>query len=422
MLKDRYGNPLTTTSQRARDAYVDGLDRLIGGYAGTVPALNRAIEADDGFAMAYLALARINQVVGNRAALLEALDNLERCTSGVTAQESSAIDALSTFLRFKPAYPQIRAHVAEYPRDVLLAQTCTNVFGMIGFSGVNGREAETLAYTSGLAPHYGDDWWFLCMHAFAQLEVGQLDASRTNIDRAIELMPDAPHVIHVKTHHFYETGESEGGLNYMNEVFPGIDKTAMMHCHVAWHAALWALQSGDVNRMWEVIDTDLSPSDPSSPPLNVLTDLAAILARAELHGIDVPKQRWIEVSNYAKEKFPNTGLAFADVHAAVAHANAGEGDALQKIITDAKGPAAEIVSGMAEGFKAYAKGDWATSVKFFSSTIGQDERIGGSRAQRDLIEFTMANALLRLGKSDEANRILQIQRPISKTRGAVVGL
>jgi hypothetical protein len=56
-----------------------------------------------------------------------------------------------------------------------------------------GREAEQLAYTTGLAPHYGDDWWFLCQHAFAQMEVGQLELARRNIDRSLELNPTPAH-------------------------------------------------------------------------------------------------------------------------------------------------------------------------------------------------------------------------------------
>ncbi|HBM87155.1 MAG TPA: tetratricopeptide repeat protein 38 family protein, partial [Rhodobiaceae bacterium] len=40
-------------------------------------------------------------------------------------------------------------------------------------------------------------------------------------------------------------------------------------------------------------------------------------------------------------------------------------------------------------------------------------RIGGSRAQRDLIELAMASALARQGKSDEAAMLLHCRRPIA---------
>ena len=39
------------------------------------------------------------------------------------------------------------------------------------------------------------------------------------------------------------------------------------------------------------------------------------------------------------------------------------------------------------------------------------ERLGGSRAQRDLLEFTLLHALLKLGKREEAERLFLLRRP-----------
>ena len=54
----------------------------------------------------------------------------------------------------------------------------------------------------------------------------------------------------------------------------------------------------------------------------------------------VPKEKWREVSAYASRFFPDPGLGFIDYHAALAHAMAGDGDALAKIVSNPKGPAA----------------------------------------------------------------------------------
>jgi hypothetical protein len=42
MLTDRYGNPLTTASEEARDAYVKGCDLVPTQWPGAVAALDRA--------------------------------------------------------------------------------------------------------------------------------------------------------------------------------------------------------------------------------------------------------------------------------------------------------------------------------------------------------------------------------------------
>ena len=43
--------------------------------------------------------------------------------------------------------------------------------------------------------------------------------------------------------------------------------------------------------------------------------------------------------------------------------------------------------------------------------VGQNERIGGSRAQHDLIEFTLLKAYLETKRLEEARHLLSIRRP-----------
>ena len=44
--------------------------------------------------------------------------------------------------------------------------------------------------------------------------------------------------------------------------------------------------------------------------------------------------------------------------------------------------------------------------------LADHARLGGSRAQRDLLEFALLSALLKLGNSDEARRMLAMRRPV----------
>jgi hypothetical protein len=226
----------------------------------------------------------------------------------------------------------------------------------------------------------------------------------------------------VKTHLHYECGETQAGLAYLKTYQAGLDRAAQLHCHVSWHVGLWALDTGDLDTMWRVIEKDIAPDVSQSPPINVLTDSAALLARAELRGVDVPKARWRMLSAYASQRFPEQGIAFADVHAALAHAMAGEGETLTKIVRDARGPAADIVHTVAEAFGAYARGAWAEAVDRFARVMSEHERIGASRAQRDLVEYAMTGALLRLGRAEEAARFLDMRRPHTDHAGSVVPL
>ena len=66
MLKDRYGNALSTTSTAARDAYLAGVDALLAATPGMDTAFARAAEADESFALAHISLARAKQLIAKQ--------------------------------------------------------------------------------------------------------------------------------------------------------------------------------------------------------------------------------------------------------------------------------------------------------------------------------------------------------------------
>ena len=424
MIKDRYGNDLSTNSQTAADHYIEAVDRFLAADSGVDATFQRAIDEDENFALAHLALARSHQMRGNRSQIGPSLQKARDTATNVTPREAAQIDAIGRLLEGQagPAYELIRAHLMEYPRDVMMAQTCMGVFGLIGFSGLPGRESEQLAFTTSLAPHYGDDWWFLSQHAFAQIEAGQTAQAEAGIEQSLSINPRSAQGAHIRAHLYYENGQSTAGFGYLADWQQEYPRDGLLHCHVAWHVALWALERGDEEMMWQIIDADIKPGTGVSPPLNVVTDTAAILFRARLAGIDVAPARWQEVSEFALANFPEPGLAFADVHAALAHAQAGNRDAVAKIITEAKGPAGDLVSTIARGFEAMASENWADATGHLTSAMADHARIGGSRAQRDLIEFALTSTLLQFGRKDQAQAIIAMHRPTTTPQNVIAGL
>ena len=424
MHEDRYGNQLTTTSALARDAYIQGVDFFLSANFGAEEAFRTAVSADEHFALAHLGLARTCQAMGQPAQARDALAAARNTSNGVTNREAGQLNVLGLLIEGQgpQAYQAVRAHLLDHPRDAMSVQICTGVFGLIGFSGQPGREAEHLALTTALAPHYGDDWWFLTQHAFAQVETGQLGPAERTIEQALGGNPRNANAAHYRAHLFYELGQTNAGFEFLNTWLGDYDKRSHLHCHMSWHLALWALAKGDVDHLWQIIDADVSPDGAWGPALNILTDMAAILYRAQLAGVDIAPERWQSISDFATKMFPNPGVAFADVHAALAHAMAGNTDAVTKIIIEAKGPAEEIVVALAQSFQAMASGQLTESVTHLTKAMTDHARIGGSRAQRDLIEYALAGVLLRLGKADEAQRVLAMHRPLAFTAHAIAGL
>jgi hypothetical protein len=126
---------------------------------------------------------------------------------------------------------------------------------------------------------------------------------------------------------------------------------------------------------------------------------------------------WKDISQYAARWFPNSGIIFADMHSALAFAMAGDAEALATIIENPKGPAADILPSIARGFDSLASGDWTRVVDELKPVLESHERVGGSRAQRDLLEYAVTCALLRSGRTDEARRLIATRRPQSVASG-----
>lgn len=413
MLRDRYDNQITTKSDAARDHYITGVDRVLSGATDMAAPFEAAIAVDDNFVLGHSGLARAltlsNDMSGAKAALAQAI----KVSNGVTTRELSHVNVMRLQFEGKAAKALVamKEHVASYPRDAIIAGLSTGVFGMIGFSGHRGREAELLAFTSMLAPHYGEDWWMLAQHAFSLCEVGKLAEADKLVDRSLSIKWDHSHAAHVRSHVYYEAGDLTDGISFLEDWMPSYSRAGMMHGHLAWHVALWALEQGDMDKMWAWVDEEVKPDASIGLPINMITDTASILYRAELAGQVVDPVRWQHISEYASKAFPRVGNSFVDMHAALSHAMAGRQDELADYVDVAKGFAPDVVQDCAKAFEAITRQDWASATTALSAALVDGARLGGSRAQRDLLEYSLVNVLLRQGKGEEAERIIGLRRP-----------
>lgn len=411
---DRYENALTTTSEGACDAYNRGVALLLGGNFGALDAFRDVVVQDPGFALGHAALARAQMVAGSMADAKASIAMAEQLVPSATAREQAHVAAMAFVVAGEAvaARAAVKAHVQTYPRDALIAQLCCSIFGLIGFSGKVGREADLLAYTSALLPAYGEDWWMMSMHAISLCETGQVDASLSLMERALALNPRNANGSHFKAHAQYEAGDTAGGRAYLAAWMEGYDPRAQLYGHLRWHQALWALHDGDAKAMWNAVDDGVAPGVALGMPLNILTDTAAILFRAEMAGFPVAAERWSAISDYAAQYFPNPGQSFADMHAALAHAMAGHGDRIARLTETTTGFAGDLVAPVARAWQAIAQQDWTNALIELEHVMPTTERIGGSRAQRDLLELTYVNVLMKLGHANEARRCLATRRPV----------
>ena len=73
-------------------------------------------------------------------------------------------------------------------------------------------------------------------------------------------------------------------------------------------------------------------------------------------------------------------------------------------------PSGPLVPAVSRAFAAFERGDFSTAIDALEPIAGELERIGGSRAQLDLVEFTLLKAYVDADHLDDARRILRARR------------
>jgi tetratricopeptide (TPR) repeat protein len=239
--------------------------------------------------------------------------------------------------------------------------------------------------------------------------------------------PGNAHGAHIKTHVLHEMGEMRRALDFLEGWLPGFDRRGLMHCHLSWHVALTALALGESERAWEAYRSAVHPGGSWGPPLNVATDTVAFLWRSELAGEPRRPELWREVEDYALRSFPKAGVPFADVHTAVACVAAEDFATLDRVVAEIRDRIAAgkyapggVVATLVAGFAAYAKQQWDEAIRFFEEALPETVRIGGSRAQRDLVEHTLIAAYFKAGRSEDARALVERRvdrRPMVEVAG-----
>ncbi|MEM7341787.1 MAG: tetratricopeptide repeat protein [Actinomycetota bacterium] len=414
MLTDRYGLELSTTSTEARDAYVEGVDRMLAADPNVEEQLDAAIAADPGFALAHAALGRQHQLLMRGRAARESVQLAADLAADATPREQGHVEILHHVLHGK--IPQslelTHAHMADHPRDAFALAPATGVFGSIGFSGRVDREPELRALLDPLATHYGDDWWFQTVHAFALLETGEWRRGRELAERSLAQRPTNSHGAHTLAHALFEAGADDEAQAFMGQWLTGSDRGSLMYCHNWWHYTLLLLNAGDHDGALVAFRDNCLPGTSESPAINVFTDSVSFLWQLELAGAPRNTDLWQEVRTFYEANFRRP-IVFVDAHIGLVYAALGDADALDACIAELETlgeegslPAGTTAARLTQAYKAFANEHWADAIERFEPVMEQVVRIGGSRAQRNLQSNTLLAAYLNNGSGDDAAELL----------------
>jgi Tfp pilus assembly protein PilF len=413
---DRYGLPLSTTSSEAAEAYRDGIDRMLSAWPGAAEAIDRAISDDPDFALAHIARARIHSFYQQgEAARKEATLARDLSARNGTEREKGHVEtlALAAEGQLAQALSSALKHLESWPRDAVVLSLPLGAFGLFAFSGMADHDQARQDLCERHAPHFGEDWWFLSNYGWSMTENGQVAKGRAMTERAFDLRRHNAYAAHALLHAMFEDGSIDEADALVTQWIGGYDRSGILHGHILWHQALGALEQDDAAKALAIYADVLQPSVNPAPPLNAMSDCASLLWRLEAYGHAVSPKLWQDADDYARRYFPKLSLPFVEMHmallAAATHNQSLLDERLRVIeqrLAEGKLLAGPVVPQICRAMHAFAGEDFSACVGHLEGVLGEVARIGGSHAQREIIEDTFIVALIRAGELPRARTLL----------------
>lgn len=414
MLKDRYGNLVSTSSQAALDHYNDALD-LIRLYRGDpIAALDAALSEDPDFGGAWAARAGLLVQQTDKAYAEEVAKSLRAgAASRLDEREAKHLRAAQDWAegRFAEGTTRLARIAQENPRDVLALQ-----YAHVGcfFLGLQ-SELRDWPLQALRAFRKGEDGYSYIqgMAAFGLEECG--DYARADIygRQAVDADPRDGWAVHAVAHVNEMRGDLDAGIPWLADNAHLWAPESGFSYHNWWHLALLYLDRGDIARVLSLFDEKVRP-DPNGQVVLEWLDASALLWRLHLEGVDVG-DRFEKLAACWQRAGEDAIYAFNDLHAIMAFLGAGRAADAERTLKAMRAASADVGDNaymtrtiglpLAEGFVAFEAGRYGEAVEKIMAVRGVAQRFGGSHAQRDVLSLTALHAALRGGLSATAEAI-----------------
>ena len=425
-LRDAQGNATSTASPIALAASEQALWRMMSFYGTPADDLDAAIAADPGWLLprtmkaGFLISLTEPSLIGEARSLLEAAEPLARQASlrerrhFVAVRQAAGGD-------WHGASAAWGAILDEHPRDALALQWALLFDFYRGDAiALQQRVARVLpAWSADDALHP----YVLGHHAFGLEETLRFDEAEAVGRAALAASPRVPWAIHAVAHVMEMQGRHEEGATWMGEWRPHWGQGNGFAGHLGWHEALFALESLDHARALAVFD-DYLRAEANEITLQRV-DAASLLWRLHLQRADVG-DRWQRLlAGWPLDATVAGSSVFNDLHALFALIGAGElgrADAWVRtslMIAARTGGAwnsqvsRDLAIPLMRGLLEFAHGRYDAAGEAIFPLAAVAARLGGSHAQRDVIDQTLL-AIAARGGMKEAGRALLDERRLAK--------
>lgn len=410
---DSEGHVLSGATPRARDLYERALE-LQRCYLGEpIKAMEEAIAAAPGFAMAHIARGWMYLIGTEPKGFVAARESRALATPLVrTAHERAHLEALGQLAsgHFHDAAAILQRLSIDHPRDLLALQIGHHIDFFVGDARMmRDRIARALPEWSEDRPGYH---LLPAMHAFGLEECGDYAQAEREGRRASALHPGDSWAQHAVAHVMEMQGRLKDGLAWMRDDPELWSRDSLLAIHNWWHTALYHLDLGEIDEVLKLYDGPIFGARP--PFVLPLGDAAAMLWRMTLRGVDVG-DRWNAVADLWAKVEGRSLYAFNDAHAVIAYVGAGRPAKVAEMLAVLEEAAAgdtsnaifarEVALPVSRAIAAFGDGDYARAAALLLPVIPIANRFGGSHAQRDVLDLTLIEAAFRAGDAALARAV-----------------
>jgi tetratricopeptide (TPR) repeat protein len=269
------------------------------------------------------------------------------------------------------------------------------------------RSARALPRWSKTQESYGIIQSF---YAFGLEEAGEYTRAEDTARAAAKLEPYGYWPHHCVSHVMEMMGRPKDGLAWMEEREPfWSSKDNVNRVHIWWHKSLFHIELGQYEAALQIYDGPMHASMRQASMS--ICNAAALLWRLDMLGCEIG-DRWQHLAARWEGHADGKLYVFPDIHAAMSELRAGHIDAFERrrktmCQTAADGTELgaiyhDIGLPVVDGLKTFHEGAYAQAVDHLLPARFDLWKMGGSNAQRDVIDWTLAEAAVRAGQRDIA--------------------
>ena len=410
---DRWGVPLQTGSAAGVALFDEAVEGLLSLHGEPVAAAEAAVGADDGLVLghilrAYFSLYRTS-AEGVRAAQ-QMLAPLDDAGSALGEREILHLRAARSWAAgdWNEATHSLERALLHDSQDLLALKVAQDLYFFLGKT----RDLQSVVTRVLRAwPAQKRGWGYVQgLYAFGLEENGEYTQAELFARAALHHNPRDVWASHALAHVFEMESRVDEGIQFLAGSLPHWS-SSFFAIHTWWHQALYHLELADYDAALSLYDESIR-GQRSLEWVN-LVDAASLLWRLSLFGADVGERSAALAADMAQVIDAPTYI-FNDWHAVMAFGLAGQADLGEHLLTGNRrhavgtnrAVAAQAGLALLEGFSSFAAGRLDRAIDLLGDVRPCAHAVGGSNAQRDVVDLTLIAAAARAGEHEAARQLV----------------